>query len=119
MQQVSEPVILSSMIVDCDAQMAEGFRLMSQMFLSGATNKRAVLHAFESFETNYNCCCDITDRCVTLAIDADKTATDEDRDILCSKIRGIQMRWAEMIRHAEAGIMLFGVIADVSRRWMH
>jgi hypothetical protein len=111
MQQTqSEPVQLSQMVIDCNTQIEQAYKLVTSALIAGCSDKRGVLQAFESFELNYHLCCDISDRCVATAIDLDTSATDEERDNLTCKVHGIQRRWGEMLFHIECGIRLFGVV---------
>ena len=94
--------------------MEQAYRLVTSALISGCQDKLAVLHAAESFETNYHLCCDIADKAVAIAINLDADATQEERDNLRSKVQGIQRRWGEMLHHVESGLSLFGVVSPAT-----
>jgi hypothetical protein len=116
---MSEPIILSQIVIDCDQQMHQSFRLMGNMLLTGTTNKREILRTFGYYEDSFHMCCDVCNAAVAKAIELDKGATDEERHKLRAQVGDLEFKWQSWLHHVEAGIRLFGVVADVPANWVN
>jgi hypothetical protein len=117
-QTANEPIVLSNLILDCNAQMEQASAAMASMLVDGPMNKRAILQAFGSFELNFRMCCDIAERAVAFVIQADTCATQEERDCLLIKVRGIERRWGQIIYKIECWIQTFGIVQP-DLGWVH